>query len=119
MKAHSRLARRAAVPVLGTVLMLGAMMGSKGLAAPAARSQVTIHGYAFAPATLTVRRGTTVVWLNGDDDAHTVTSSTGPERFQSPGLGTGEKFAFTFKKAGTYRYFCSVHPFMHGTIIVR
>lgn len=85
----------------------------------AIRSQVTIRNYSFLPGTLTIGRGTTVVWINRDGDAHTITSSSGPGKFQSPGLDTGETFAFTFDEPGTYRYFCSVHPYMRGTVIVR
>ncbi|MGH8201133.1 MAG: cupredoxin domain-containing protein [Steroidobacteraceae bacterium] len=95
------------------------MLARQGLSAPAVQSQVMIHNHAFMPDKLTVHRGTTVTWINRDNDAHTVTSSAGPEKFQSPGLDTGEKFAFIFKKAGTYQYFCSVHPYMRGTIIVQ
>jgi plastocyanin len=120
MNAPWRAPRAAALPVLGIALILGTAMGWRGgFAAPAVQTQVTIQGYAFSPARLTVRPGTTVVWINRDSDAHTVTDATGPQRFQSPGLDTGAKFAVTFRKAGTYQYFCSVHPFMHGTIIVR
>ncbi|MHB8813211.1 MAG: cupredoxin domain-containing protein [Steroidobacteraceae bacterium] len=100
-------------------LILGAVIGRNSFAAPAAQSQVTIKNYAFSPAKITIAPGTTVVWVNQDGDAHTVTSSSGPEHFQSPGLENGDKFSFTFKKAGSYQYVCSVHPFMHGTIIVR
>ena len=120
MRAH-RSSRRlaAALSSLGAALVLGAIVTRGGLAAAAAPSQVAIHNFAFTPAEMTVKPGTTVVWINQDGDAHTVTSSLGPERFASPGLGPGDRFTFTFRKAGTYRYVCSIHPFMHGTIIVR
>jgi len=71
----------------------------------------------FQPASVTVTPGTTVVFINKDDDAHTVTSTTG--LFDSKGLDTNASWKMTFNKPGTYKYFCELHPFMKGTIIVR
>ena len=105
--------------LLATAVSLGALVDRSSLATAATRSQIAIANYAFSPATITVAPGTTVVWVNRDGDAHTVTSSAGPQSFHSPGLEKGDTFSFTFRKAGSYQYFCSVHPFMHGTIIVR
>ncbi|MFC4911044.1 cupredoxin domain-containing protein [Actinomadura gamaensis] len=78
---------------------------------------VTISGFAFAPAKLTVKRGTTVTWTNRDEDPHTVTvpGGGGP---RSPALVAGASFRFTFTKPGTYAYICTIHPFMHGTVVV-
>jgi plastocyanin len=116
-----RSARRLAVALsfLSVALVCDAILAPGGLAAAAAPSQIVIHDYTFVPAEMTVQRGTTVTWINQDSDAHTITSNPGPERFASPGLGPGDRFTFTFRKAGTYRYTCSLHPFMHGTIVVR
>jgi plastocyanin len=88
-------------------------------APPAAASgnQVTIDGFAFAPATLTVSAGTTVTWINRDEEPHTVAASDGS--FHSPGMGTGASFTHTFSTAGTFDYLCSIHPMMHGTVVVR
>jgi plastocyanin len=86
-------------------------------AAPA--NAVVINDFTFGPATLTVAAGTKVVWTNDDADPHTVVSETDPKLFKSPPLDTGETFAFTFDKPGTYRYFCSVHPHMQGTVVVQ
>lgn len=72
---------------------------------------------AFAPATITVTPGTTIHFINKDDDAHTVTSTTG--LFDSKGLDTNSSWNLTLKKAGVYKYFCELHPFMKGTIIVK
>jgi plastocyanin len=72
---------------------------------------------AFSPATLTVDAGTTVVFTNRDDDAHTVTAVDGT--FDSKGLDSGASWSHTFTKPGTYRYFCELHPFMKGTIVVK
>jgi plastocyanin len=85
-------------------------------AAPAGPNQVNIDNFAFAPATLTVKVGTTVTWTNHDEEPHTVTSAD--TTLHSPGLGTGATYSFTFTKAGTVDYVCSIHPSMHGTVVV-
>jgi len=81
--------------------------------------EVKIDNFSFGPATLTVSVGTTVTWINRDDIPHTVVSSEDPKAFKSKVLDTDEKFSFTFAKAGTYPYFCSVHPKMTGKVIVQ
>lgn len=88
-------------------------------AAAATKPAVTISHYSFQPGTLTVARGSTVIWVNEDDDVHTIKSTDGPEAFSSPALDDGNRFGFTFHRAGTYHYVCSVHPYMHGVIVVR
>ncbi|MGW3043035.1 cupredoxin domain-containing protein [Kitasatospora sp. NPDC001159] len=87
--------------------------------APAAGAQqVTIANYAFSPSTLTVSKGTTVTWTNSDTDSHTVTSSgSGP--LDSGTLNQGASYSYTFTMSGTYDYTCSIHPFMHGTVVVQ
>jgi len=67
---------------------------------------------------LPVPAGTTVTWTNRDDIPHTVTSSDDPRLFKSQVLDTDEKFSFTFTNAGTYPYFCSIHPKMTAKVIV-
>ncbi len=84
---------------------------------PAAAAQVEIKDYAFRPATLTVPAGTTVTWTSHDDDPHTVTSSE--KVFASPGLDADETFSYTFSTPGTYTYYCTLHPHMTATIIVK
>jgi len=79
-----------------------------------ARVEIQAHG--FSAPTLTVKAGTTVTWTNRDDDAHTVTSVANTSR--SPGLDTGETFSYTFTRAGTFEYFCSLHPLMTGKVVV-
>jgi 3',5'-cyclic-AMP phosphodiesterase len=88
-------------------------------AVPAMKPDVTITNYSFQPGTLTVSRGSTVIWANRDGDVHTIKSMDGPEAFNSPALDSGTRFEFTFHRAGTYHYACSVHPYMHGVIVVR
>jgi amicyanin len=80
---------------------------------------VTIDDMAFSPKEITVKVGATVTWTNQDTVSHDVTddndSADGPN---SELLGQGESYSFTFKKAGTYNYHCSPHPFMKATVIV-
>ncbi len=83
---------------------------------PAAPGIVLAHEFMFAPAALTVSAGTTITWTNRDDEPHTVVSDSG--LFRSGALDTGESFSFRFDKPGTYRYACSIHPRMVGTIVV-
>ena len=80
-------------------------------------AEVKIDNFSFGPAELTVSAGTTVTWINRDDIPHTVVSTD--KVFKSKVLDTDEKFSFTFSKAGTYPYFCSIHPKMTGKIIVQ
>lgn len=78
---------------------------------------VEIKNFSFSPATLTVRKGTTVTWTNQDSVKHNVFSATdgGP---QGPLLGKDESYSFTFEKVGTFSYICQPHPNMKGTVTV-
>jgi len=82
-------------------------------------NQVVINNFAFGPATLTVKAGTTVTWINKDGDAHTVTAVGAKPLFGSNPLDTGDSFSFTFGQPGTYAYFCKIHPTMKGVIVVQ
>jgi plastocyanin len=84
--------------------------------AQAADTEVKIDQHAFIPQRVAVKAGTTVTWINDDDVPHTVASST--KLFKSKALDTGDKFSFTFTTPGAYQYFCSVHPYMTGAIVV-
>jgi plastocyanin len=79
--------------------------------------EVKIDNFSFGPGTLTVPVGTTVTWTNRDDIPHTVVSTD--MVFKSKVLDTDEKFSFTFSKAGTFPYFCSIHPKMTGKVVVQ
>jgi plastocyanin len=79
--------------------------------------RVLIDNYAYKNPTITIPLGTTVVFKDLDDDPHTVTAVDGS--FDSKGLAQGDTFTFRFTKAGTYHYYCKVHPFMKGTVIVK
>jgi plastocyanin len=83
----------------------------------ATSAEVRIDNFAFGPQTLTVPVGATVTWTNGDDIPHSVVSTDGA--FKSKALDTDDKFSFTFGKAGTYSYFCGLHPKMTGKVVVQ
>jgi plastocyanin len=80
-------------------------------------TSVRIDNFSFAPPTLTVPPGATVTWINSDDVPHKIVSADG--RFApSPVLDTNQRYAAGFATAGTYRYFCALHPRMTGTVVV-
>ncbi|HXP31864.1 MAG TPA: plastocyanin/azurin family copper-binding protein [Stellaceae bacterium] len=88
------------------------------LARAAAPGAVAIDNFSFGPASLTVAVGTRVTWTNHDDDPHTVVSAAATPVFKSAALDTDETYAFVFTEKGIYKYFCSIHPRMQGTVIV-
>ncbi len=108
-----------AAPVLTAMLLLFA--GSPSVKASdqpsAANAAVKIDNFVFGPRTLTVPVGTTVTWTNVDDIPHTSVSTEGV--FKSKVLDTDDKFSYTFTKAGTYAYYCTIHPKMTGQIVVK
>jgi plastocyanin len=112
------------VLILATALMLTVIAcddggGDTGTTAPAggAEEAVEIADFAFNPEELTIAVGSTVTWTHADPDLpHTATSDD--DVFDSGNLNEGDEFSFTFDEAGTFPYFCSVHPTMTGTIIV-
>src|SRR4029077_19341295 len=79
--------------------------------------QVKVDNFSFMPPDLKAPVGTKVTWINRDDVPHTVVSNDG--KFSSPALDTDEQFSFTFNEAGTYEYYCSVHPKMTAKVIVQ
>jgi amicyanin len=80
--------------------------------------QVKIDNFSFGPSTLTVPVGAMVTWTNQDDVPHNVVSTEG-KTLKSPVLDTDQKFSFTFTQAGTYEYYCAIHPKMAGKVIVQ
>src|SRR6202045_4601873 len=107
------------IPVL--ILMLLLFAGSPSVKAndqpSAANVVVKIDNFVFGPQAITVPVGTTVTWTNSDDIPHTAVSTDGV--FKSKVMDTDEKFSYTFTKAGTYPYYCSVHPKMTGQVLVK
>jgi plastocyanin len=108
----------AAVVMIAIVLLLA---GSPSVTAndqsSAATSEVKIDNFSFGPQTLTVPVGATVTWTNRDDIPHTSVSTDGV--FKSKVMDTNETFSYTFAKAGTYPYYCSIHPKMTGQVVVK
>jgi plastocyanin len=80
---------------------------------------INIDNFSFAPGALVIAKGTRVTWTNRDDIPHTVTDAAGQRAFKSSPLDTGDAFSYTFSNAGTYHYFCSLHPKMEGTVVVQ
>jgi plastocyanin len=79
-------------------------------------NEVWIQGMAFGPATITVTAGTTIKWTNKDGVAHTVTSSTG--LFDSGTISNNGTYSLMFATAGTFPYYCAVHPGMKASVVV-
>ncbi|MBV9332588.1 MAG: cupredoxin family copper-binding protein [Candidatus Eremiobacteraeota bacterium] len=98
---------------LSRIAAAALLAATLGLSPPS----VEIKNDAFSPKTLTITAGQTVTFTNDDDDAHTVTATDGS--FDSKGLDTNGRWNHVFAKLGTYTYFCELHPFMKGTIIVK
>ncbi len=111
--------------ILGAfVCAAGSLSNSANAADSASPAPVIVHvkDFAYKPPTLTVTAGTTVTFINDDDNAHTVTSVDKVKDtplFDSGNLDKGEKWTHTFTKAGTYKYICAYHDFMKATIVVQ
>lgn len=99
-------------PVTGILLALGPLS-----AAPDTKATVTIDNFTFGPGELDISPGTTVTWINHDDIPHSVVESDA--KFRSKALDTDDSYSFTFTTAGTFRYFCGLHPHMVGKIVVK
>ena len=78
---------------------------------------ISIHEFMFSPTAMTVAAGTTIRWKNLDGEPHTVRSIDAT--FKSDALDQNDSFTYKFDKPGTYRYVCSIHPQMVGTIVVK
>jgi plastocyanin len=101
-----------------SVAILGGMGSSFSAAAETADPlKVVVKDFMFTPMSLTVKTGSTVTWVNMDDEPHTVVSNT--QLFRSGALDTAETFSFKFSEPGTYHFTCSIHPRMVGTIVVQ
>jgi plastocyanin len=86
--------------------------------AAVATNTVAIKNFAFDPATITVKAGTTVTWTNSDQDPHTVTSDGKAGPLNSKPLNQGDTYQYTFAVPGTFSYLCTIHPFMTATVTV-
>lgn len=112
------------VGVTTTVTVLPTVMATsppiQATATPAAAGKaVSIKNLEFNPIAITVKSGTSVTWTNEDAVPHTVTSKTpSPAAFDSGTIQQGTTFTYTFTQPGTYSYFCTIHTFMTGTVVV-
>ena len=97
-------------PAVGALLAFGAVAAQE-------ENVVTIDNFTFTAPELTVAVGTTVKWVNHDDIPHNVVDKN--KAFRSKALDTDDSFSFTFASAGTFDYFCGLHPHMTGKIIVK
>ena len=103
--------------LLVVLTLSGSALSTSIHAQTPASTQVTMKDFMFSPTSLTVKAGSTVTWTNEDDEPHTVVSDD--KLFRSGSLDTNQSFKFTFDKAGTYHFTCSIHPRMLGTIVVQ
>jgi plastocyanin len=87
------------------------------ISAPVAGAQVTIDNFSFTPSTRTIAAGKSVTWINHDDVPHTITAQD--HAFSSAGLDTDDQYTHQFASPGTYIYYCTIHPKMTATIVVR
>jgi plastocyanin len=81
-----------------------------------AATEISITDYKFIPETLNVPVGAQVTWVNHDQIPHTIVDEG--KQFRSGALDTDNAYAHVYRAPGTYRYFCSLHPQMIGTIVV-
>lgn len=90
---------------------------SSGQPAAAGSTKVNITDFKFMPATITVKAGSQVTWVNNDAAPHTATSGDGA--FDTNTLKKGDTKTVTLDKPGSYAYVCNFHPFMKATVVVR
>jgi plastocyanin len=107
----------ASVVIAMVLLLAGSPNVTANDQAAAANVAVNIDNFVFGPQTITVPVGATVTWTNKDDIPHTSVSTEGV--FKSKVLDTDEKFSYTFTRAGTYPYYCTIHPKMTGKVVVQ
>jgi plastocyanin len=116
-KMNMPIAGMAAPVIIAMLLIAGSTRMIANAEPSAANAEVKIDNFSFGPQTITVPVGATVTWTNRDDIPHTVVSTEGV--FKSKVRDTDEKFSYTFAKAGTYPYYCTIHPKMTGQIVVQ
>ena len=120
-KFRSAAARFAVSRALVVAILLGPVVGAMtavgAVAAQDATNVITIDNFTFTPPELTVAVGTTVKWVNHDDIPHLVVNKD--KAFRSKALDTDDSFSYTFTSAGTFDYFCALHPHMVGKVIVK
>jgi amicyanin len=112
----------ATTPTIGTTSTPAATATQAGNAQTVMIITDSSGSFAFSPASLTIKAGTTVTWKNTTAVPHTVTSDDGKSFDSStanPIAAQSGTFSFTFSTPGTFAYHCAIHPFMKETIIVQ
>ena len=104
-------------PAPASSIMVSAAQAAETSGKSSAGPTISIHEFMFSPTSVTVTAGTTVHWKNLDPEPHTIRSVDAT--FKSDALDQDDSFSFKFDKPGTYRYVCSIHPQMLGTIVVK
>jgi plastocyanin len=99
------------------VLALASFIVTGAPAAAASSNQIMVKDFMFSPMNLTVSPGSTVTWKNLDGEPHLVVSLDG--KFRSQALDQNESFSFKFDNPGVYKYICTIHPQMKGTLVVK
>jgi plastocyanin len=112
-----------AVALFVAVALLASIRAKKGdigspVLSETGHAEVVLEKLRFSPQTLSVPVGTTVTWINRDSVPKIVVSAEQPLAMPAI-LRAGQAFSRTFATAGTYSYFCSVHPSVTGKIVVR
>jgi len=112
---------RLAVLLFGLIFLNLLLLGRAGEISPASagakENRIEIKDFAFSPQAITVRSGEKITWINRDEEPHTIVSVE--KQFKkSSALDTDQEFTVIAGAAGTYTYYCSVHPKMTGTIVV-
>ena len=102
--------------ISGLALAAGGILLTTGVSG-AESVPADIQGYEYTPSDITVTAGDTVTWTNSDTAPHTVTS-TGGGPLDSPTMQKGDTWSFTFTQAGSYPFYCAVHPDMKGAVTV-
>lgn len=92
--------------------------GTSASSTPEATNSVSIANFAFSPAAITVKKGVTVTWTNNDSTTHTVTEMDNQDGPNSGNVAPGKTYTFTYNTTGTFKYRCSIHPSMTGTVTV-
>lgn len=108
------------IAMVGLTLILAVVLRSTkaiGQAAQPQASEIKVDNFTFSPEVVTVPLNSTITWTNKDDVPHVIASTDGV--FRSKGLDTDDRYSFKFTRAGTYTYYCSIHPKMTGKIVVQ
>lgn len=114
----SRASRRIVVLAMASGFLTGTLIALRPLMAAGQDVKITIDNFTFTPPEITVPVGAVVTWINHDDIPHSIVAGD-KKAFRSKALDTDDSYSFTFASAGTFDYFCGLHPHMTGKVIVK